>query len=152
MTTALLKRLFDTLPRLAIAVGAPVEPWWAEISAHLPPYTTVDMQVRCQLDRNKGNCYNGTTWLMADNREPTSHVGYNWYQWLVGVSNFHSRAALVPAATCRDGVLCLVPTATANLTPHCIFNRRLGQHGLSFQQRLWMLGRSLILQTRHART
>ena len=135
MTTALLKRLFDTLPRLAIAVGAPVEPWWADISAHLPPYTTVDMQVRCQLDRNKGNCYNGTTWLMADNREPTSHVGYNWYKWLVGVSCFHPRAAPVPATRWR-------PLSCT----HC------DREPDTAQQRLWMLGRFLTLQTRHART
>jgi hypothetical protein len=42
-----LQRLFQTLPVLAAAVGAPVSEWWAPLQAKLPEYTTAVLPWRC---------------------------------------------------------------------------------------------------------
>jgi hypothetical protein len=65
--TAQNRRLFDMLGVLAKELDEPVEPWWADIVAHLPPLTVGT------------NVFNVTnTWLMAPYRLPLGTRDRHW--------------------------------------------------------------------------
>ena len=58
MTIAFLKRLYSTLPVLALELGENVEPWWQEMYDHLPAYPRTGVEVCHQRPLGQPHCYN----------------------------------------------------------------------------------------------